>query len=101
MAQLDAGWISAMLAANADLQFPVYFATALDRDSHQGANPDRVELLERVLLVDAAVHVIVEELARVVARNSIRHLRAIVGAEGEELPHRADLTAGAAPARAL
>src|SRR5260370_9628913 len=75
MAQLDAGWISAMLAANTDLQFPVYFASAFDRDSHQRADPDRIELLERAFLINPAVHVILEELARVIARNSIGHLR--------------------------
>ena len=50
MAQLDAGRISAMLAANPELEFLVGFAPALDRDSHQVADSVRVQFLERILL---------------------------------------------------
>src|SRR5713226_3483365 len=99
MAQLDAGRISAMLSANANLQFLVYFAAALDRDSHQSADAHWIELLERVFLINPAIHVVVEELARVVARNPIRHLRKIVGAEREKLRHLPPLIGGHARAR--
>jgi hypothetical protein len=81
MAQLDAGGIAAMLAANPDLQFPVRLAPALDRDSHQLADSDRIELRERVLLVNSGTNVVGEEFSRVIARDSIRHLRQIVGPE--------------------
>ena len=70
-----------MLAANADLQFLVRLAPALDSDSHQLADADRIELRERVLLIDPGANVVRQKFPRVVARDSIRHLRQIVGPE--------------------
>jgi len=52
-----------MLAADTNLQFLVCFAATLDRDSHQSADAHRIELLERVFLINPAIHVVVEELA--------------------------------------
>ncbi len=88
-----------MLAANPDLQFPVCLAPALDRDSHQLADSDRIELRERVLLVNSSTNVVGEEFPRVIARDSIRHLRQIVGPERKEFRDRADLIRNHARAR--
>src|ERR1035437_2306352 len=101
MAELDALGVAAMLAADADLGLAVGLAPALDRDSHQAADAVGIELREGVGLVDAALDIVAEELARVVAREPISHLREVVGAEGKELGHRADLAGLDAGARHL
>src|SRR5271170_7787455 len=91
MAQLDALGVAAMLAADAELELGVGLAPALDRDSHQAAYAVGIELRERVCLVDAALDIIAEKFAGIVAREPIGHLREVVGAEGKKLGDRANL----------
>src|SRR5271154_3297034 len=91
MAQLHAGGIAAMLAADADLQTLVRLAPALNSDSHQLADADWVQLRERILLINAGADVVRQKLPRVVARDAVRHLRQVVGPERKEFRHLADL----------
>src|SRR5713101_1973310 len=88
MTKFDTRGIAAMLAANPNLEILFRLAPALDSDSHQIANAIGVEFLERILLVDPARQVIVEEPGRVVARQPVGHLRQVVGAERKEVRHR-------------
>ncbi len=52
-----------MLAANADLQFLVRLAPALDSDAHQLADADRIEFRKRVLLINSGANVVGQKLA--------------------------------------
>ena len=60
-------------------------ASAFDCHLHELAYADLVELRERIALVDLSLVVSAEELARVVAAETERHLRQVVRTEAEVL----------------
>ena len=74
-----------MLAADADFQILVCAAAALGAEADQLADALLIDRLERIFRQNLLVDVLGKERAGIVARVAERHLRQIVGAEGEEL----------------
>ena len=101
VAEGDGLRLAAVLAADAQLDPGPLPAAALDGDLHQVADPLLVDRLERVALEHAALEVIGEEAAAVVARDPERRLRQVVRAEGEEVGVHGDLVRAHAGARQL
>src|SRR5262249_29500401 len=81
VAEEHRGRIAAVLAADAELQAVAHLAAARGGDVYQFAHALDVERGERVVLEDAALAVLLEERGRVVAAETERRLREIVGAE--------------------
>src|SRR5204862_429964 len=78
--------LSAMFAADAELQLPSHPVRLIDGDLHERADAVLVERLEWIAWVDPEpVDVWNEEAARVVARHAERGLGQVVGAEREEI----------------
>src|SRR5918998_393069 len=100
MAERDALWIAAVLAADSDLEVHLRRSALLDADPHELPDPRGVEDLERVLGEHLAVDVLHQELALgVVAAVAEAHLRQVVRAEAEELGVLRDLVGGEGAAR--
>ena len=74
-----------MFAADAHLDGRTRSAALFGGNTHKLADACLVQLREGVAFKDAGLVVVLEELARVVAREAVGHLREVVGAEGEEL----------------
>src|SRR4051795_309177 len=84
--------VTAVLAADADLELGAGLAALLDSDLDQPSDALGVESLERADPEDAEVDVAPEERAfDVVAGERPAHLCQVVGAEGEELRRLCDL----------
>src|SRR5712692_5615579 len=73
----------------------------LDPDLDKLPYAGGVERDEGILLEQAVLDVVVQELARIVAAQAEAHLREVVGAEGEELGLARDVVRGQRPARDL
>ena len=84
VAELHAGGIAAVLAADAQVQIGIRAPAQLRRHLHQTAHAGLVQLGKRVVLIDLPVIVGVQELPGVVTGEAEGHLGQIVGAEGEE-----------------
>ena len=74
-----------MLAADAELELGLRRPPFLDGDLHQRADAITIERDERVLRQDAALDILRQELAGVVARRPNSGLGQVVGAEAEEV----------------
>src|SRR4029077_15850985 len=99
---MDRVGVSPMLAADANLEVLSRLSSFRDRDRHQAADALFVDGLERVAREDLLLEVADDERALgVVAAESKRGLREIVGAEGEELGLLRDLAGGPRGARDL
>src|SRR5438876_10354285 len=102
MAEAYRGGLSAMLAADAELQVRSHPVRLVDGDLHERADAVLVERLEWIAWVDTEpVDVWNEEAARVVARHAERGLGQVVGAEREEIGDARDLVRGERAARHL
>src|SRR5438309_734498 len=92
VAELDAGGIAPMLAADAELDVGAGLPPEPDGHVHQTPNAPGVQHLERVLGQDLLVHIPEEELALgVIAAEPVDQLRQVVAAEGEEFRELGDL----------
>ena len=85
MTELDRSRVASVFAADAAVEFRADALAEPDRHFHELADTQLVELRERVVLEDLLVVVGRQELARVVARETVRHLSEVVRAEAEEL----------------
>src|SRR5258708_27935188 len=74
-----------MLSANADMEMWTGLTSTLNGDLDQLSDAFTIESGERVLFQYAAIEIDGQELTHVVAGETERSLREIVGAEGEEL----------------
>src|SRR5258708_22926099 len=74
-----------MLSANADMEMWTRLTSTLNGDLDQLSDAFTIESGERVLFQYAAIEIDGQELTHVVAGETERSLREIVGAEGEEL----------------
>ena len=101
MAERDRRGISAVLAADADLQLLPRLPATLDADLHQFADAFGVDGDERVTGDDPALSIDPEEARRIVARNSERRLRKVIGSEGEKLRRLSNLLGLQSSARKL
>ena len=101
VAELDGGRITAVLAADAQLDVGASLAAQLGSHLHQLANAVLIQTREGIALEDLVLVVAVEELAGVVAAEAEGHLSQVVGAEGEELGFLSDLISGHGSARDL
>src|SRR5207237_2764116 len=99
MAERDRGRISAMLAANADLDIRPGLAAARNTDLHQLADAVAIDRDERIDLQDSLRDVSAEESGGVIAADAIGRLRQIVGAERKELRRLGDVASHEAGAR--
>ena len=94
MAEFHRGRITAMLAADADVQLRIDRTSQLDGKIHQLADAVLVQAGERIALEDLGVIVRGKELARVVAAEAEGHLCEVVGAEAEEISIFGDFIRG-------
>ena len=93
MAEMDGLRIAAVFAADAALEVFVGLAAELHGHVHQLADAAGVQRLERIRPENAGlflVHVVRQEAAGVIARESHGGLCEIVGAEGEEFRDLSD-----------
>mmetsp|Transcript_37749 Transcript_37749/g.118185 ORF Transcript_37749/g.118185 Transcript_37749/m.118185 type:complete len:920 (-) Transcript_37749:644-3403(-) len=93
--------VAAVLAADADLHARAHGAALRGGVVHELPDALGVEDLEGVVREHAVLHVVRQEGAGVVAGVAEGHLCEIVGAEGEELGGRGDLSGGERGARGL
>lgn len=70
-----------MLAANSDLEVLSYAAPIFDCNSNQPPDTGLIENLERIIREDSAIDVRREESSRIVATQTERSLRQVIGAE--------------------
>src|SRR5262249_25951448 len=84
MEEADGRRIAAVLAADADLELGARLASVLHGEGDQLADAFLVDRLERIERQDPALEVVGKELPDVVARESVGHLREVVGSEREE-----------------
>src|SRR3546814_11470267 len=82
---MDARRVTAVLAADAELDVGARFAPAFGREVDQLPDAFDVEADERVGQEDALVDILRQEAARVVATDGDRRLRQVVRAEREKL----------------
>ena len=94
VAEVHRGGVSALLAADAQLDVRAGLAAQLAGHLHQTAHAHLVQTGEGIGLVDLPVIVAGQELARIVAAEAEGHLGQIVGAEGEELRLLGDVIGG-------
>ena len=94
MAELHRGRVSAVLAANAQLDIRASLLTQFHSHLHQAAHAVLVQMGEGIELIDLLVVIGVQELACVVPAEAEGHLRQIVGTEGEELGLPGNLVCG-------
>src|SRR5258708_22640058 len=89
VAEMDRVWVSPMLAADSDLHLRARLPALGDRHRHEAAHAAFVDRLERVARQDLVLEVAHDEVALgVVAPIAERHVREVVGAEGEEFRDR-------------
>ena len=101
VAELHGGGVAALLAADAQLDVRAGLTSQLRGHLDEAADAGLIQLGERIGLIDLAVIVGSEELARVVTAEAEGHLRQVVGAEGEELGLLGDGIRGQSRARDL
>src|SRR5258708_17132471 len=90
-----------MLSANDDMEMWTRLTYTLNGDVDQLSDAFTIESGERVLFQYAAIEIDGQELTHVVAGETERSLREIVGAEGEELGLCGNFRGGQARARQL
>src|SRR5207237_5080878 len=81
---MDRGRVTAMLAADAELDVGPGLAAALGGDPDHLADPGGVERHEWVVLENPELLVGAAEARGIVARNAVDRLRQVVGAEAEK-----------------
>ena len=91
MAELDTAGVAAVLAADTELEALSCGSALLGCDAYQLANAATVEGLEWVVVVNAQLDVLCQELAAIVTAKAAAHLGKVVGAEAEELCFCGDL----------
>ena len=91
MAEGDQRRVSAMLAADAQLDARTGVAAPLSGGFHQFANAFLVQCDEGVFFVDSLVLIDLEEASGIVARDAQRGLRQVICAEGEECGRLRDI----------
>src|SRR5262249_27600800 len=101
MAERDRGWVAAVLAADAHLKLRPGLAPALDTDADQRAHALLIDRDERIARQNATRSVDAEEARRIVAADSERGLRQVIGAEREEFRALGDLVGEQRRARQL
>jgi hypothetical protein len=85
MAELNRTWVAAVFAADAKLNVGASLSAKFNRQFYEFADAVLVKSLERVALEYFITVVRWQELNRVVAGESERHLSQIVSSEAEEL----------------
>src|SRR2546426_9267794 len=93
VAEPDGNRVTAVLAADADLETRACGASPFDGPEHQLPDPLLVERLERIVCEDSEalfVDVVRQEVPGIIARKGHGHLGEIVGPEGEEFGPAAD-----------
>lgn len=85
VAELHGGGVAALLAADAQLDVRAGLTAKFGSHLDEAADAGLIQLGERIGLVDLAVIVGSEELARVVTAEAVGQLGQVVGAEAEEL----------------
>eukprot|EP00754_Rhynchopus_humris_P025711 Rhum_TRINITY_DN14960_c6_g1::Rhum_TRINITY_DN14960_c6_g1_i1::g.130403::m.130403 len=93
--------LPAVLTADADLEVAPRRTALLHGHLHELTDAALVQHLERVVVVDAQLLVVLQEGTRVVPGEAAAHLRQVVRAEGEELRLARDLVRRHARARHL
>src|SRR5690606_35361307 len=91
VAEHDAGWIAAVLAADADLEIGASPPAAFDAELHQLADAFLIDRLARIIRDDVVYAVEADERTIVVAAHTERRLSQVVRAEAEELGLLGDL----------
>ena len=79
MAELNAGGVAAVLAADAQTQVRVGRAAIVGSHLDQLANADLIQMLERIALVDLVLVVSAQELGSIVTAEAEGHLGQVVG----------------------
>ena len=88
-----------MFAANRENQIGAFLAPALCAKLHQLAHTIGIQRVKRVLCIDALLHIGRHKSPRVVARQTIGHLREVIGAKAKEMTVRRDLFGAQCAAR--
>ena len=91
MAELHGGGVTAVLAADTQVDVGAGLLAQLGGHGHQLAYAVLIQVGEGIGLIDLLVVVVAQELAGVVAGEAEGHLGQVVGAEGEELGLLGDL----------
>ena len=84
MAELNAGPVASMLAADSDLQIRTSGSPALDAPFDQHPDAGNIERLERIAMKDsgfAFVHILRQEPACIITREPHNCLRQVIRAE--------------------
>ena len=101
MAELHAGGVADMLAADVQLELRTSLAAQLAAHIVHAAHADLIQMLEGIGIEDAVFIIGRQELSGVVTAEAERHLGEVVGAEGEELGFLGDHVGGQRGARDL
>ena len=94
MAEFDAGGVSAMLAADAQLDVGTGLPAEVCCHLYKLADANLIKACEGIALEDLLLIVIAEELACVVTAEAEGHLGEVVGAEAEEFSLGSNLVGG-------
>ena len=84
MAELNGGRISAVFAADSELDVRTRGSSQIRRNFYELADTCLIQLCERIVLVNFLFVIRSEEGARVIAAEAERHLRQVVRTEAEE-----------------
>src|SRR5262245_18701665 len=85
--ELNTGWFSAMLAANANLEFRPRRATFTDSDLHQLAYAITIQSFEWIFSIYFLLNVRNQKASRVIATYTQRCLSEIICPKAEEFRH--------------
>ena len=99
MAELHAIWISAVFAADTELDVWTSLSALCDGHFHQLANAGLINGRKRVLLDDFQFLIGTEEGAGVIAAHAQRGLCEVIGSEAEEFRRLSNVVRGECPAR--
>ena len=99
MAETNRVGVSAMLSADAKLEFFAGLAPPFCRNLNELAHAFDIERHKRIARDHALAQIVVQEHAGIVAANADGGLRQIVGAEGEELRRLGDVAGAQRRAR--
>ena len=83
MEELDAFGLTAMLAANADLEIGAGLASTLTTNFDHLAHTRLIDADKRIMFIEVMLDIEGQEVARIVAGEAVGRLGQVVGAEGE------------------
>ena len=88
---MDRGWVTAMFAADAELDVGPRFAAASTRGLDQFAHPFLIEASEWILSKQALADIAVYEASGVISADTERGLGQVIGAEADEVSNLGDI----------